>query len=650
MILNLVKPYKSITRLKRIELPDLTIITGTNGAGKSQLLRALDERAILVDGIEYDSKHRPIRLFDATTLVPADTGAFPSFQSKQEKEQAWNEISKLIEKYKPGFYATLNEWPELTRLELPKIVKLSKSDLVSFGVAAAEAEEIMQHVRHQIGEYSRLIEDDFLMRTGHDPRFMKKFKNSCPTPIFAIDIDLFYAHQPNSWHTVDIFQQSFARLFSEYRSLYQANELRSYRKERRGIDVTVLSDEEFIKKHGPQPWDFVNEILETAKLTFRINKPDEDDDRPYEPILTDLITHSEVKFNDLSSGERILMSFALCLYYTRDQGDQVDYPDILLFDEIDAPLHPSMTKSLLDTIINILIKERGIKVIMTTHSPSTIALSPEESIFTMEKEGDVRLKKTSKDSAISVLMSGVPSISISYENRRQVFVESHLDVEYYDQVHKKIKHLLHPAISLSFIASGKTKKGGCAYVKDIVEQLCSHGNQAIKGLIDWDTKNTPSANIVVAGYNERYSIENYILDPILVAMLLFQDKSIQRKELGMNEEEGAADILKMDQPRLQIIADYIIKELEGDSPITNSDKIMCSYLGGQTVLIPKSFLTMQGHDLEGLIKKRFIGLQRYHNDHALKREILKRIVDEYPDLIPTSLFQALKDLQHPIPI
>ena len=135
-----------------------------------------------------------------------------------------------------------------------------------------------------------------------------------------------------AWQPVELFQQSFARLFSEYQGAFLANEFNTFRRDTRGANVSALSDKEFFEKNGSPPWEFLNNILETANLSFRINKPDEDNDRPYEPILTDLVTGAQVKFNDLSSGERILMSFALCLYYTRESGDRVNYPQVLLFD------------------------------------------------------------------------------------------------------------------------------------------------------------------------------------------------------------------------------------------------------------------------------------------------------------------------------
>jgi hypothetical protein len=48
---------------------------------------------------------------------------------------------------------------------------------------------------------------------------------------------------------------------------------------------------------------------------------------------------------------------------------------------------------------------------MVTHSPSTIALAPEESIFVMNKEGENRIEKSSKEKALDILTEGFVSLT-----------------------------------------------------------------------------------------------------------------------------------------------------------------------------------------------------------------------------------------------
>src|SRR5437870_4901139 len=106
---------------------------------------------------------------------------------------------------------------------------------------------------------------------------------------------------------------------------------------------------------------------------------------------------AEINFSDLSSGEKILASFALCLYYAAEKNQIARYPRVLLLDEIDAPLHPSMTQSVLAAIQRVLIAQEKVKVVLTTHSPTTVALTPESSLYKMHKDHPGVVEKATKD-------------------------------------------------------------------------------------------------------------------------------------------------------------------------------------------------------------------------------------------------------------
>lgn len=85
------------------------------------------------------------------------------------------------------------------------------------------------------------------------------------------------------------------------------------------------------------------------------------------------------------------------------------FPDILLLDEIDASLHPSMIKNMLSVIRDVFLIN-GIKVILVTHSPTTVALSDEASIFVMNKGGKNRIEKKNKKDALSILTEGFATL------------------------------------------------------------------------------------------------------------------------------------------------------------------------------------------------------------------------------------------------
>ncbi len=405
MRLSFLRVHKSIASFPETELPNFVVLTGVNGAGKSHLLEAIENGSMQIDDIVVNNQTRPIRRFDWTNLIPQDTGAFAPYQITQERHGFWNEFSQYIKENRPQISQTLQQLNrfDLDKLEISEIISLTPEKLILTGSTLEQANQIVQAIQSAISSANQNIAARF---TQNDPnnrsRLVSLFQKNTDKPFIAFEENDFYEHFPSSWQPIDMFQQSFGRLFADYQSNWLRNRIR-YVANHDGESVTFLTDEEFVDRYGEPPWDFVNSVLEAANLDFRINHPPKYDDRPYEPILTDKIRNSQVKFNDLSSGERVLMSFALCLYYAGDRRQIVDYPKILLFDEIDAPLHPSMTQSLLSTIQDVLVNRHGIKVILTTHSPSTVALAPQESLYAMYKTNQRRMQKTTKDKALSII-------------------------------------------------------------------------------------------------------------------------------------------------------------------------------------------------------------------------------------------------------
>ncbi|MCU0393922.1 MAG: ATP-binding protein, partial [Thermoflexibacter sp.] len=346
------------------------------------------------------------------------------------------------------------------------------------------------------------------------------------------------------------------------------------------------------------------------------------------------------------------MSLALALY---NSNFDVEFPKILLMDEPDASLHPSMSKKFLDVIQQVFVKEKNVKVIITTHSPSTVALTPEESIFIVNKTG-VRIEKVNKDKALKILTSGVPSFSVNYENRRQIFVESPYDVIYYEKLYQLLTSYLIPEISLSFISSGesRTDKNGikisnCGQVINITETLRRAGNKFVSGIIDWDSKNMSTESVKVLGNGGRYSIENYILDPLLIAALLLREKIITKEELKLNTNETYIDLKHFNKERLQFIADYITNKVaDVVNPAENSNSLV-KLLNGIEINIPVWYLHHQGHTLEGHILKVFPQLNsiKKGKEEALKIEILNKVVDDIIEILPIDLLEALKCVQIP---
>ncbi|MBK9356820.1 MAG: ATP-binding protein [Bacteroidales bacterium] len=164
---------------------------------------------------------------------------------------------------------------------------------------------------------------------------------------------------------------------------------------RKTIDTNSGKD---MTDYPTPPWELLNQVFSISNLPFEIDNPTHilidfdiknlnsyfkpDPKYMYSIKLTHKLLNKTIDFKDISSGEKTIMSLAFLHYYAQKKKS---YKKLLLLDEPDAHLHPSLTKQFLEVVDKFLIKQYGAKVIMTTHSPSTIGLCDEDSIFIMEQ-------------------------------------------------------------------------------------------------------------------------------------------------------------------------------------------------------------------------------------------------------------------------
>jgi energy-coupling factor transporter ATP-binding protein EcfA2 len=445
-----------------------------------------------------------------------------------------------------------------------------------------------------------------------------------------------------------IFQQSFARLFVAYRDAYLANQLGQFIAAKGETEIEYVTDDEFLRQNGPPPWKFVNESLAAAGLDFKINQPTLNENTPFQPELTKLSTGVTLPFAALSSGEKILMSFAFCVYYSNDRRQLALYPKMILLDEVDAPLHPSMSKNLISTIRQTLVASYGIKVILTTHSPSTVAMAPEEAVYVM-KPGIPGLHKSSRAEALNILTVGVPTLAISYEGRRQVFVESPSDAKAYDAIYKLLKPKIMSERSLDFVAtgtrsaSGAERNTGCEVVKKIVSDLTIAGNQSVFGLIDWDGHHESTKRIVVLAEGARNGLENLIFDPLTMALLICRDFPAEKRSLGIPSETNFISFAQLDPVEMQRVVSRVTELVLG-GPAVNT--VQVKYLGGMILDVDARYLTTDDHALEGLLTAAFPFLQAVSKQQAgrLIQQVIATVLTDVPDSIPVALKETMQEI------
>jgi ABC-type thiamine transport system ATPase subunit len=132
------------------------------------------------------------------------------------------------------------------------------------------------------------------------------------------------------------------------------------------------------------PWIKLNDLFDELNLNYRF-KDDyqivgvEMDEQPklYALKPDRSLDENDIRLlKDLSDGEKTIIS--LC--FASIGENTISSKNLLLLDELDAVLNPSLIQTFFSVIQRYFI-DQGITVIMTTHSPATIGLSPEDAQF-----------------------------------------------------------------------------------------------------------------------------------------------------------------------------------------------------------------------------------------------------------------------------
>lgn len=603
MKIKLNSTFKSLTVLNDTDFPAFLILTGINGAGKTQLLQAIANKKATVEINGLPAKE--VKLFSSGL---GEVGGSTFYGSKLERF-----CIALQSKLSNYSYHKKNS-PQLTYYVFDTFFSKAEKQILNL---------VKQNRKNNEGE----------LDSADRLEIMKNIP-----PDFIIE-------EPDAkGNTKDIFQSDLAQIFKRYQILHAKNDIDCYLKDKKGrTDVEALSDAEFEAKHGEPPWVLANEILASANIGYLLTTPEgQGHEDPFTIKLVNQENGLEISFSDLSSGEKVLMSLALALYNSHFERI---YPDVLLLDEPDCHLHPSMTGKLLKVIEEVFVRERKVSVIMTTHSPSTVALAHDECLYAMSKTGG-RISKQTKDRCIKILTSGVPSLSISYDNRVQVFTESKYDARNLGDLYEALKERVENEISLNFISSGSGGSGSSEQVREIVTLLRRNGNTKIYGVIDWDGKNKGDEFIKVIADERRYSFENLIFDPLLVAIYLIRESHVQAEEIESIPRISYLKIANLQAQEYQSLAIYVIEKVAKALNDKQDDSaVQVGYVGGRSISIPRWYLEMNGHELENSLKTAFPPLRRFRNENDLKSDLIKKAATDYPEFIPVEFFELFNSIQ-----
>lgn len=572
--------YKSIQDMVWDDIPPFAVLTGPNGSGKSQLLQAIeggvgnakerrrlqlevsqqqDRLSKLQKSLEQVAKTDPRH----SSYVDAAAGATMRFSAAQRDLQG-------------TFYAEVNvsQTPGsptlLTDKESVGVVSDAYQGAKSRGLALAQVEKALEVVKPR-GYRGEDLDSRTTMGYGRQAGATAPALTASAltdTPGRAVDVT-------SPLDGLGLAMQA-----------YRVEDFSRYEARKRG-------DPEPPAPLPEPPWNVVNALLAEAGFAVRVAAPSGTVSES-EPVR--FVSRGQtVRVEDLSSGERTVVGLLASLYAGRSGAD---LPTLLLLDEPDAHLHPSLTAQVLAALDGVLVRRLGVRIVLTTHSPSTVALAPDDSVFVIEG-GEVR--RSDKWAAVSSLTAGIVTVG---PDTKSVFVEDHEDVAFYSAVVDVIEKLdsTFPKGRLAFLPANKdvTEGKGSGGRDRVIKWVGDLDTPVVHGLIDGDggpAEGDPDPTRVWRV--GRYALENYLLDPLLLAAFRArsQDKPLDSFAPFVGRE---GTLRRADATELQPVVDEVVAAIRRqlDSDLDETPRKV-GYIDGPTLLLPEWLLRHRGKDLNG---------------------------------------------------
>ena len=433
MKLKYIEEYKSIgldikSCLESLDFPDFSIITGTNGSGKTHLLEAILGKHVRVS-VEDIEDYGPITYFNYQNFVLdylSDKQKINPIQKATGDNEFMSIANQLLQTNQlvenPQFAKAMREYIYNSVLDNKEISLKDLKEKYTFRVLTELSEKEFKQL---INNVQNFVKDFCKKRTVKD---LEKLKD---------------------------FIVEGIPLVSEYSESYLGqslfNNVKNYFRNRARAKVDTPEGEAFDtkkyeEKHGINPLALFNQVLRSFSCNgylFNENFPlsssqllQMDDSEFYNFYYkTFLIKENDsvsIDIESLSSGEKTLLALA-SIIHKHIQKSQNDFiSGVLLLDEIDTNLHHSMLNSMLKAIDDIFRKKYMMKIIMVTHSPTTVALAPDDSLFVMDVKNNTneRIRKTTKAEALNTLTEGYATLEsgimlINLEKELVILTEGH---------------------------------------------------------------------------------------------------------------------------------------------------------------------------------------------------------------------------------
>ena len=429
------RPYLSIRAMDEVYLPSFSVIVGRNGVGKTQFLDAIAQGHVSVSDITQSE----IQKYDIN-----------SFQPRDPARVGWSNCvfaERTAERYLSARHGK-------APIELAKDVFLRTVETfhISDGTTSHFFEEQLRHQVRQIPDftsfpkfsgteavvsYSDAIRKEVtapLRSRSERPKRQQRSTNresrTCagdPAVLLSLSMKL-SGKLPHELNRDDVLRAAYyegdtiANTISQAFTRYKVEQYSwAHTHGEAGLDSVqnLLSG---YRRNNTPPWVLLRQNLEELRkasddpqlFNFEFSDPEGDEmvfadhaNYSFQAVFRNRTNGESYSLGTLSSGEKILMSLCLATFnQTMGQGR----PKLLLFDELDAVLHPSMISSFIRGLKTQFV-DRGTCVILATHSVTTVSILDESEIYRLARDGHrIDIQPTPKSEAVQELSDGLATI------------------------------------------------------------------------------------------------------------------------------------------------------------------------------------------------------------------------------------------------
>ena len=430
MQLTFRSPHLSIKSLDAPPLPSFAVLIGRNGVGKTQLLGAIKNGSVsslekwTIEQYDIDSFRPPSsKASDWGSSLAASTAAQIYFRGPGPTAPA--DIAGTIYKETAKSFGLSDDSDSRFEFatQLKRAMDASQTRILVSPLRGISGDAKLDDA---IEFYTGALAEHVIGQLRSQNADQRKQSNNARLVTLAMKLAGKLAHELDqsdflraAHHEGDTIANTLNEAFTRYK-VDQYSWAHSESEVPGRGDVATLM-QAYRDNHKP-PWETLREILSHMReevgsdelFNFDFSDPEHDQlnhathsQYSFRTSMTNRSTSDRYNVDTLSSGESVLMCLCL-IWFDQELGRR--RPDLLLLDELDALLHPSMVSALVSCLKRLFVAN-GTHVLLATHSASTVAALSDNEIFRLTRRGgDLKLGPVPRSEAVEELSDGIATL------------------------------------------------------------------------------------------------------------------------------------------------------------------------------------------------------------------------------------------------